>query len=243
MLPVLGTMPPGVRRSTARRPVPLSRQPSEPAPTALAPSPTKVSEGECAALFHAVAMRPRVTRSPCSAIGSGRRTTLTTPPSASDPYSTLAGPFTTSSRSASADSTFGEWSCPHCWVSVRWPLARVTTRLLVSPRMTGLPMPVVMESDRMPGICCSVSPSEAELARRSSAPVRRAVGCAMRRASVATAVAVTCSVGSARAVVSRFELSAGCCWAESALADKPEAVRAQIESKRIIRCRMGIRKD
>ena len=101
-------------------------------------------------------------------------------------------------------------------------------------------MPVVMESERMPGICWSVSPREAELARRSSAPESRAVGWAMRRASVATAVAVTCRVGRARAVVSRVVLSAGGRWAERAVAESTEAEKTKVEKVRIVRYCIGI---
>ena len=57
--------------------------------------------------------------------------------------------------------------------------------------MTGLPIPVVMESDRTPGMSSMVSPSEAPWVRRRAVPSRMAVGWATRRASVATADAVT----------------------------------------------------
>ena len=54
---------------------------------------------------------------------------LTTPPTASEPYSTLAGPLITSIRSASEVSMLGLCSSANCWVSVRCPLASTSTLL------------------------------------------------------------------------------------------------------------------
>ena len=71
----------------------------------------------------------------------------------------------------------------------------VTTRCECSPRMTGLPMPVVMEMERSPGVPCSVSPSEAPWAVRRVAPPTTVAGRVLRRVVVATGVAVTWTVG------------------------------------------------
>jgi hypothetical protein len=95
--------------------------------------------------------------------------------------------------------------------------------------MTGLPMPVLMESDRTPGMSSMVSPSEAPWARRSVAPPSTAVGWATRRVSVATAEAVTCMVGSVRALSGRGRAAvSGRAWAAAVAGKRRQMIERHL---------------
>ncbi len=66
--------------------------------------------------------------------------------------------------------------------------------------MTGLPMPVVIEMERSPGVPWSVSPMDAPCAVRSALPPPTVAGWVLRSACVATALAETCTALSSSAV-------------------------------------------
>ena len=62
---------------------------------------------------------------------------FTTPAKASEPYITLAGPFTTSTLSTVFSSTSMPCSSPHCCPSSRTPSYKVRMRLKPRPRIKG----------------------------------------------------------------------------------------------------------
>jgi hypothetical protein len=86
---------------------------------------------------------------------------LTRPPIAFAPYNSVAGPRTTSMRSAAAGFTVTPWSPD--WLDkspVRWPSCRICTRSPSSPRMTGRDGDGPKLREAMPGWFSSVAPSE-----------------------------------------------------------------------------------
>ena len=221
-------MPRGARISPVVRPVSASRAPNPPR----APLRLSVASGPMTLVLYAVVSRPRTNADSPRALASAGATMFTTPPSASLPYRTLAGPLITSICSAFAVSTLGEWSCPHCCVSERCPLSSVTMRLCVRPRITGLPMPVVIESERTPGSCSSASPTAAPCARRSSAPPTTDTGCGASSTRVALSVAVTCTAWMTRAESARVRrcISVVARRRESARAEADRTESARTES-------------
>src|SRR3954464_7642389 len=107
--PVLSSSPLGVCRFLAPRPIAAARHPNSPrAPSTCAPALTSVL------LLAPESVNPgRVNPAPPAASGSCAGITLSTPPSASDPYSTLAGPRISSTRRANAVSIDGPSSSLH----------------------------------------------------------------------------------------------------------------------------------
>ncbi|MNT39666.1 hypothetical protein D3C72_1759340 [compost metagenome] len=87
-------------------------------------------------------------------------TTLTTPPMAPPPYSRVAGPRSTSMRSASSGSTVTAWSGEMFDASITSePSDNTFTRGAVWPRITGRLAPPPKVSLLTPGRFLSVSPS------------------------------------------------------------------------------------
>ncbi|MCY1523166.1 hypothetical protein D9M68_580540 [compost metagenome] len=95
-----------------------------------------------------------------TAVGTFLSTTLTTPPIAPPPYSNVAGPRSTSIRSASKGSTVTAWSgeMPEASMTSE-PSDSTFTRGAVCPRMTGRLAPAPNVSLLTPGRFFSVSPS------------------------------------------------------------------------------------
>ncbi len=106
---MLSSSPAGVCNAPAKRPTPATRHPNVPrAPSARPATPIS-------ALFVAPdSVNPvRTSFAPAAASGSCSEITLMTPPKASEPYSTLAGPRITSIRRTKPVSTDGPSSSLH----------------------------------------------------------------------------------------------------------------------------------
>jgi hypothetical protein len=107
--PVLSSSPSGVWKSDALRPVTKPRQPK----LLLAPSARSAVPNSPLTLSPYSSMPECMNDSRPTASGTSAGITLTTPPSASEPYSTLAGPRMTSTRSARRASIDGPSSSLH----------------------------------------------------------------------------------------------------------------------------------
>ena len=93
------------------------------------------------------------------------------------PYSSVAGPRTTSMRVAAAGLIVTPWSPD--WLDrspMRWPSCRICTRSPSSPRMTGRDGAGPKLRDATPGWFSSVAPSDISSCLVSSCPESTAVG-------------------------------------------------------------------
>ena len=148
---------------------------------------------------------PRASARPLSA-RSGRSvtmrpsTTLTAPPIAPLPNSSVAGPFSTSIWSARKGSTLTAWSALTVDTSsVASPPERICTRGPSWPRMIGRLTPTPKSPPCTPATPDSVCPSVAPLLRSSASPASTSTGAAMSSAEVRIGVAVTVIWSNSRA--------------------------------------------
>ena len=124
-------------------------------------------------------------------------TTLTRPPIAPLPYSSVAGPLSTSIWSARNGSIATPWS----WLTVdtSWlprPPDSTATRGPSMPRITGRPTPLPKNELCTPGNLPTVSPSVGALAASSRLPASTSAGWVRSSALVRSGLAVTITASS-----------------------------------------------